>query len=100
MMEQDIIVEKQDPFLRGFNESPYVVAASKLMTIIIAPLVGFLFLQMWGDLKEIKGQQSTIIADYRELKAKDEVWHADYETTVIRFEHRMETLEHSVYHTP
>lgn len=87
---------KQAVFLSAFNESPYIVAASKMMTIVIAPLVGFLFLQMWGDLKEIKGQQSTIIADYRELKAL----HTSLDTTVQRLDHRLESLEHSVYKQP
>lgn len=93
--------EAQEPHPHGIVETlgsnPYMVAVSRLMQMIILPLICFIFTQMWGDLKEIKAQEAQLLADSKTVAARVEIYHSEQLANETRIEHRVDALESKVY---
>lgn len=71
---------------RDVTDSPIVKAIARVIQILVLPIAVFIFLQVWGDIKEIKSKVEAFANFNSAIKVQVDM----NEKRLERLEHRLE----------
>lgn len=71
---------------RDVTDSPLVKAIARVIQILVLPIAVFIFLQVWGDIKEIKSKVEAFANFNSAIKVQVDM----NEKRLERLEHRLE----------